>query len=283
MVQTNIGHDSIKPCMEAAIEPEGMDVAVDPQKRFLVNVPRVLWGAEQVHRHPQHTLIVSAHQPLKRVLVAALHRPNQGGFIQFCRSPCVCRAGRIVEHYLRVYRDPLPPTEDRRGNYKFVTPVAEARTRMLTRPHRTAKPKRWFGLEGPGMLDRRPAALPTTGRSPPDPIIESLLIVKAPLGICVLIVMATAGRADDAPSPIATDRPAVADSSVVVPLGSLQFENGLADTVSQGQRTFDISETLLRLGVAPKTELRLTTPDYFTQSGASSAFGDTVIGLRQQL
>jgi hypothetical protein len=68
----------------------------------------------------------------------------------------------------------------------------------------------------------------------------------------------------DAPSvPIATDRPAVTDSSVVIPLGSLQTENGFADTVSQGQRTLDAPETLLRFGVASKTELRLTAPDYF--------------------
>jgi len=35
--------------------------------------------------------------------------------------------------------------------------------------------------------------------------------------------------------PIATDRPAVTDSSVVVPDGSLQVENGLVETRSQGQ------------------------------------------------
>jgi len=45
----------------------------------------------------------------------------------------------------------------------------------------------------------------------------------------------------------------------------------------------DVPETLLRLGVASKTELRLTAPDYFVQSGTNSGFGDTVIGLKQQL
>jgi hypothetical protein len=83
--------------------------------------------------------------------------------------------------------------------------------------------------------------------------------------------------------PITTDRPAVTDSSVVVPLGSLQAENGFAETMSQGQRTFDVPETLLRFGVASKTELRLTAPDYFGQVGMSSGFGDLVIGMKQQL
>jgi len=68
---------------------------------------------------------------------------------------------------------------------------------------------------------------------------------------------------------------------VVVPEGTLQVENGFTDTVSDGQRTLDGPESLLRFGIAPKTELRLTAPDYF--SAASSGFGDTAIGMKQQL
>ena len=82
---------------------------------------------------------------------------------------------------------------------------------------------------------------------------------------------------------IATDRPAVTDSSVVVPAGTIQAENGFADTVSQGQRTYDGPETWVRIGVAPKTELRLIAPDYFGLPGPGSGFGDFAIGLKQQL
>jgi len=70
---------------------------------------------------------------------------------------------------------------------------------------------------------------------------------------------------------------------VVVPLGVLVAENGFTETESQGQNTFDIPETLLRLGVASKTELRLTVPDYFSPTGRSSGFGDVAIGVKQQL
>ena len=91
-----------------------------------------------------------------------------------------------------------------------------------------------------------------------------------------------AAGSDAAFSPIVTDRPAVTDSSIVVPPGSLQAENGLTDTVSHGH-TLDAPETLLRFGVAPKTELRLTAPDYFGQVGMSSGFGDLTIGVKQQL
>ena len=88
------------------------------------------------------------------------------------------------------------------------------------------------------------------------------LVVRPILVAAVVVVIASrqAAGSDAAAAPIVTDRPAVTDSSVVVPPGSLQAENGFAETVSQGQRTFDGPETLLRLGVALKTELRLTAP-----------------------
>ena len=52
------------------------------------------------------------------------------------------------------------------------------------------------------------------------------------------------------PSPIATDRPAFTASSIVVPRGSLQFENGFLETTAEGQQGFDFPETLVRFGVA---------------------------------
>jgi len=85
---------------------------------------------------------------------------------------------------------------------------------------------------------------------------------------------------DDA---IVTDRPAVTASSIVVPVGSLQAENGFADTVNAGRASVDGPESLFRLGVASKTELRLTAPDYFSQAGGISGFGDLALGVKQQL
>jgi hypothetical protein len=96
--------------------------------------------------------------------------------------------------------------------------------------------------------------------------------------VVVVIASRHAAGDDAAAAPIATDRPAVTDSSVVVPPGSLQAENGFAETVSRGQRNFDSPETLLRFGVASETELRLTAPDYFGQVGRSFGFGDLAVG-----
>lgn len=86
---------------------------------------------------------------------------------------------------------------------------------------------------------------------------------------------------------ISTDRPSVANSSVVVPQGGLQFENGLLVTHTQGQFVLDLPETSVRYGLFSKTELRLTVPDYFYNlpdgSAAVSGFGDLALGLKQQL
>jgi hypothetical protein len=94
----------------------------------------------------------------------------------------------------------------------------------------------------------------------------------------------TAG--DNALAPIVTDRPTVTNSSIVVPAGSLQAENGFLETDRQGQDIADGPETLVRFGVATKTELRFTAPDYYYDlngSGRGSGFGDLAIGVKQQL
>jgi len=87
------------------------------------------------------------------------------------------------------------------------------------------------------------------------------------------------------PSVIATDRPSFTDSSVVVPRGSLQFEDGFTETSAAEQQVYDFPETLVRYGLTPKTELRLGVPDYFQnfKSGAAAGWGDFSVGMKQQL
>lgn len=90
----------------------------------------------------------------------------------------------------------------------------------------------------------------------------------------------------DTAASIATDRPAVTNSSLVVPLGSIVVENGLLETRSQRQSVFDAPESLLRLSLAQRTELRFSVPDYFdnrTVGSSASGFGDFALGLKQQL
>jgi hypothetical protein len=109
-------------------------------------------------------------------------------------------------------------------------------------------------------------------------------------GFAVALLLALLARpvpsaADDVT--INTDRPAVTDSSVVVPAGALQLENGVQATDSDGRYALDFSETLLRYGFLDKTELRLTVPDYYhnlpAAGGSAAGFGDSAVGVKQQL
>src|SRR5271165_5323012 len=89
---------------------------------------------------------------------------------------------------------------------------------------------------------------------------------------------------DNTPPPIVTDRPTVTNSSIVVPSGSLQAENGFLETDRQGQNIADGPGTLIRFGVATKTELRFTAPDYYydlNAGGRGSGFGDLGIGVKE--
>jgi hypothetical protein len=86
---------------------------------------------------------------------------------------------------------------------------------------------------------------------------------------------------------IATDRPAITDSSAVVPFKVFQAENGLLETANQTSNTLDFPETLIRFGIAPGTELRFTAPDYYhdfvTPARPRSGLGDSEVGIKQQL
>lgn len=96
-----------------------------------------------------------------------------------------------------------------------------------------------------------------------------------------------AGCGSNAQSTIATDRPQVTSSSIVVPCGSLQFENGFQETSAGGQQTYDFPETSIRFGIARKTELRYMVPDYYwnlaTGSGTATGLGDMSLGFKQQV
>jgi len=112
------------------------------------------------------------------------------------------------------------------------------------------------------------------------------LIFSATLAALPLHAIAQACGVN-ATSTIATDRPQITNSSIVVPCGSVQFENGFEESSAGGRRGYDLPETSMRIGVANKTELRLAVPDYFfnddTGSAFAGGFGDLVIGFKQQL
>ena len=86
---------------------------------------------------------------------------------------------------------------------------------------------------------------------------------------------AWAGSCPSAVDELATDRPDVTNSSLVVPTGSFQSENGVNLTSRDGGGTIDGTDTRLRLGVAPCLELLVDLPGYVGNIRAPGASGFT--------
>jgi len=84
---------------------------------------------------------------------------------------------------------------------------------------------------------------------------------------------------------IATDRPDTTNSSLVVPHGSLQVENGANWSIRQESQIFDASETRARLGVAPCTEVLVDVPNYVVSLNGphSSQLSNLTISVKRQL
>src|SRR6266403_1821459 len=95
-------------------------------------------------------------------------------------------------------------------------------------------------------------------------------------------------KADSCPSAkdeIATDRPDVTNSSLVVPAGSLQIENGVNFSMRAGDRFVDGTNTRLRAGIANCLEFLVDTPTYFAnvRSPEKSGFSDVAPALKWQI
>lgn len=93
--------------------------------------------------------------------------------------------------------------------------------------------------------------------------------------------------ADEAEPPISTDRPSVANSSVVVPQDGVQIENGVLASNLVHSAVVDLPESNIRYGLLPRTELRITLPDYFSSPTSAATvpagFSDTAFGVKHQL
>jgi len=86
-------------------------------------------------------------------------------------------------------------------------------------------------------------------------------------------------------SPIETDRPDVTNSSVVIPVGSFQIENGVNLSSSGGSQIFDGTNSRVRLGVAPCLEVLLDLPSYVSafRGPGPSGFTSVAPGLKWQI
>ncbi len=84
---------------------------------------------------------------------------------------------------------------------------------------------------------------------------------------------------------ISTDRPDVTNSSLVVPAGSLQIENGVNFSARDGSRFVDGTNTRLRAGIANCLELLVDVPTYFAnvRGPEGSGFSDVAPALKWQI
>ncbi len=71
-------------------------------------------------------------------------------------------------------------------------------------------------------------------------------------------------------APIVTDRPDFTESAVTVPDRSVQVEMGGTYTREEGVSSYSSGETLIRAGLTPRIELRLTAASYAVERSASA-------------
>jgi hypothetical protein len=102
---------------------------------------------------------------------------------------------------------------------------------------------------------------------------------------CFYAPTAGAGDCPKTSEDIVTDRPDVTNSSIVVPRGSLQSENGIDLKSETGATTIDGTNTRLRFGVADCLEFLVDLPTYFAtlRGSGKSGFSDVAPAVKWQI
>lgn len=98
-------------------------------------------------------------------------------------------------------------------------------------------------------------------------------------------IAAENGECSNGDPDIATDRPDVTNSSVVVPRDSVQVENGINWTSQRSATVVDGPNSRVRLGIAQCTEVLFDLPSYSLplRGTASSGFSDFSPAIKRQL
>jgi hypothetical protein len=107
-------------------------------------------------------------------------------------------------------------------------------------------------------------------------------------GVTTANLCASAAAAEECTqprNPIETDRPDTTNSAIVLPVGSLQNENGINISRQNGADIFDGTNSRWRLGIAPCLEVLIDLPNYVGtfRGAAASGFGDVTPGVKWQV
>ena len=110
-------------------------------------------------------------------------------------------------------------------------------------------------------------------------------IVWLALPVCLSTITAKADSCSSVKDEISTDRPDVTNSSLVVPAGSLQIDDGVNFGARDGDRFVDGTNTRLRAGVASCLEFLVDVPTYFASVHGSknSGLSDVTPALKWQI
>jgi hypothetical protein len=111
------------------------------------------------------------------------------------------------------------------------------------------------------------------------------VVVVAAISLGADTVVAAAAECTQPDASIATDRPDVTNSSVVVPVGSLQNENGIDTSRDRGANLLNGTNSRWRYGIAPCLEVLVDLPTYVTgfHGAGPSGFSDVVPAVKWQL
>ena len=96
---------------------------------------------------------------------------------------------------------------------------------------------------------------------------------------------AAAAECTQPDTPIETDRPDFTNSSIVVPVGSLQNENGIDTSRDRGADILNGTNSRWRLGIAPCLEVLVDLPTYITtfRGAGPSGFSDLAPAVKWQV
>jgi hypothetical protein len=135
------------------------------------------------------------------------------------------------------------------------------------------------------MQEQRPAAIIASTVPPFACGVGKLATVLLTLLVYHSTFTAKADSCPTTKDEISTDRPDVTNSSVVVPAGSLQSENGVNLSARDGSRFVDGTNTRWRAGIANCLEFLVDVPTYFAnvRGGEGSGFSNVAPGLKWQI
>src|SRR5580704_8044912 len=85
VIEADVCDDAINPSIESAFEAEAVEIAVNLEKGFLVDIPRIFRAAQHIEREPQNLAIVALHEHLESGAVTRLRALDQRSVIG-CRK-----------------------------------------------------------------------------------------------------------------------------------------------------------------------------------------------------